>query len=122
MKLPKFRFSLRTALIAMALLATALAAWPYLKTRAMNDVAILAANRTRNEFEAATAQSITSHQDPFESALPSTVFPYIVRVVHADREEMDLAKGINATTWKYYFWCFGLKFRLPIKTEISSTS
>ena len=120
MKLPRLRFSLRAAMVAVAMVAIALSAWPNLKTRAMNDVAILATNRTRDEFIAVTGEA-TIHQDPHEVAMPSTVMPYVVRVVHADKGEMNLPKGIYATTWKYYVWCFGLKLRLPIEAEIKSS-
>ena len=121
MKWPRIRFSLRMALTLMALFAAALSAWPYLKNRAMDDVAILATNRARQEFIAVRGDG-NIREGPREVAMPSTVMPYVVRVVHPDKGEMDLPKGIVAKTWKYYFWCFGLKFRIPIETEISSTS
>ncbi len=80
MKLHRMHFSLRTLLILMALFAMALAAWPLLENRATNSVAELARNRTRDEFIAATGEYL-SKQSARDVALPTTICPYVVRVV-----------------------------------------
>lgn len=104
----------------MALFATNLAAWPFLENRATNSVAELARNRTRDEFIAVTGE-YPSKQSARDVALPTTICPYLIRVVHADKGEMNLAKGRFAETYKYYVWLWGIKLRLPLETEIETS-
>ena len=104
----------------MALFATALAAWPLLESRATNSVAELARNRTRDEFIAVAGEYL-SKQSARDVALPTAICPYVVKVVHSDKGEMNLATGTYAKTYKYYVWLFGLRLRLPVETEIDTT-
>ena len=120
MKLPKIRFSVRTLLLLVTLAAFALAAWPILENWATDDVAKFARNRTRNEFIAVTGEYLSKQSDR-ESALPTAICPYVVRVIHSDKGEMDVAKGRFAETYKYYVWFFGINLRLPFETKIHAS-
>jgi len=72
------------------------------------------------EFIAVTGECI-SKQSTRDVALPTTICPYVVRVIHPDTGEMNLAKGRYAETYKYYVWLFGLALRLPVETEIGTS-
>ena len=115
----RLRFSVRTLAIFVTLICLYFGLWPWVKDKALLDVAEFAQRQTLANYQTVVQGSTQNDTLPavvLDFHEPSTVIPFVISGRQWDFRVRKTKPQAVYSGRRYYVWFFGLKVRLPYES------